>query len=54
MSSFSWSWYFTCLRGADQKCILSHTFILHLWNMLIDIYRHVQGFLHLSNLHDYQ
>ena len=40
--SCTWGWCFICLRGAEQRCILSHVFLLHLWSMLIDIYR--QGF----------
>ena len=40
--SCTWGWCFICLQGAEQRCIVSHVFLLHLWSMLIDIYR--QGF----------
>lgn len=29
----------------------AHSFFIF-WNMLIDIYRHIHGFLHLNSLHD--
>lgn len=40
--SCAWGWCFICPQGAEQRRILSHVFLLHLWSMLIDIYR--QGF----------
>ena len=37
--SCAWGWCFICPWGAEQRCIVSHVFLLHLWSMLIDIYR---------------
>ena len=40
--SGAWGWCLICPWGAEQRRIVSHAFLLHLWSTLVDIYR--QGF----------